>query len=112
MKIGQERLSRFDIGWCFTVNEAKSTVKEKIIGFIKWVKSECKDWKTFVILLFVMAIIYSPVWLGFLLYALFMWKGALAIATIMLAFWAGPFTPFFPICIAITLFIKKLIEHK
>lgn len=34
-------------------------------------------------------------------------------ATAYLAFWAGPFTPFFPLCIVVTLFIKrKFIDKK
>lgn len=31
-------------------------------------------------------------------------------ASAYLVFWAGPFTPYFPLCIAITLSLKKLIE--
>ena len=33
-------------------------------------------------------------------------------ATVVLTFWAGPFTPFFPLAIAITLFIKKIMKFK
>lgn len=31
-------------------------------------------------------------------------------ATAYLAFWAGPFTPFFPMCIAITLGIRRIVD--
>lgn len=92
------------------MNEEKPSIKEKIINFFKWIKGECKDWKTFAILLIVIIVVYSPVWGGFLCYAITKSTVALSIATITLAFWAGPFTPFFPLCIAITLFIKKMIE--
>ena len=85
-------------------------LKEKFIHFIKWIKNECKDWKTFVILLIVIMIVYFPTWGGYLLYAIFRWNWCLTMATASMVFWAGPFTPFFPLCIAITLFIKKLIE--
>ena len=34
----------------------------------------------------------------------------MGIASAYLVFWAGPFTPYFPLCIAITLGLKKLIE--
>ncbi len=77
--------------------------------FLRYVWSECKDWRTFVILLFVMAVVYSPVWLCYMLFALFGFKWCLAVATACLAFWAGPFTPFFPICIAIACGIKKIL---
>lgn len=53
---------------------------------------------------------YSPVWGGYLLHWLFDIKEASVVATAYLAFWAGPFTPFFPMCIAITLGIKRFFE--
>lgn len=87
-------------------------LKDKFLSFCKWIWHECRDAKTFILLLIVAAIVYSPVWGGFLLHALFGWKWAAVTAAVCLAFWAGPFTPFFPLCIAITLAIKKLIEHR
>lgn len=65
------------------------------------------NWQTLILFVIVCAVIYSPVWGGYVLYFLFHWKWAMWMATAVLAFWAAPFTPFFPICIAITLFIKK-----
>ena len=87
-------------------------LKEKIKRFIKWVLNECKDWRTLVILLIVMAIVYFPTWGGFLVYWIFKWKWCFAVATGYFAFWMGPFTPFFPLCIAISLKKKKKIEGK
>ena len=87
-------------------------LKEKIKEFIKWVIDECKDWKTLVILLIIMAIVYFPTWGGFLFYYIFKWKWCFAVATAYFAFWMGPFTPFFPLCIAISIGIKKKIESK
>ncbi len=77
--------------------------------FFRYIWRECKDWRTIPILLVVMTIVYSPVWLCYLLYVLFGLNWCLAVATACLAFWAGPFTPFFPLCIAITCGIKRLI---
>lgn len=51
-----------------------------------------------------------PVWLGYILYFVFKSKWAMGVASAYLVFWAGPFTPYFPLCIAITLSLKKLIE--
>jgi hypothetical protein len=34
----------------------------------------------------------------------------MGVASTYLVFWAGPFTPYFPLCIAITLGIKKLFD--
>ena len=86
-------------------------LKVRIIRFFKWIKEECKDWKTFVILIIVMLVVYSPTWVGFLIFALLGWKWCLAMATASLVFWAGPFTPFFPLCIAIALLIKRISER-
>lgn len=85
-------------------------IKEKTINFCKWVWQECKDWHTLVLFLVVVFLMYTPVWGGYLLHILFDIKWGSVVATAYLAFWAGPFTPYFPLCIAITLGIKKLIE--
>ena len=85
-------------------------IKERIKKFIKWVIEECKDWKTIVILFIVMLIVYLPTWGGYLFYFIFKWKWCFAVATGYFAFWMGPFTPFFPLCIAIALGIKRKIE--
>ena len=90
----------------------KKKVKEKTINLFKWLKEECKDWRTLVVLLCVIAVMYSPVWGGYLLYYIFKLNWCLILASVTLTFWFGPFTPFFPLCIAITLSIKKLIEVK
>ncbi len=85
-------------------------IKKKFIKFCKWVWKECKDWRTVVIFVIVVVVMYSPVWGGYLCHAAFGWKWCSVMATAYLAFWAGPFTPFFPMCIAITLGIRRLID--
>ena len=85
-------------------------VKEKDHKLLNWLKEECKDWKTFAIFLIVIIIMYMPVWGGYLLYYIFKWKIALTTASVVMAFWLGPFTPFFPLAITITLFIKKIMQ--
>ena len=49
-------------------------MKEKIKKFFSWILSECKDGKTLILLIIVMAVIYSPVWGGYLAHLLFGWK--------------------------------------
>jgi len=83
-------------------------LKDKFIKFCKWVWQECKDWHTVVIFAIVVVVMYSPVWGGYLCHALFGWKWCSVMATAYLAFWAGPFTPFFPLCIAVTLGIRRI----
>lgn len=87
-------------------------IKDRIKKFFRWIWGECKDYRTLLLLIGVMAVVYAPVWAGYLLYAIFRWRWCLVMATGCLIFWAGPFTPFFPLCIAITLAIKRLLEKK
>lgn len=87
-------------------------LKRKFFRFCKNIWKECKSWQTFVILLIVMAVFYSPVWIGYGLYFLFGFTWCLAVATGWILFWAGPFTPFFPICLALALGIKRFIDRK
>lgn len=69
------------------------------------------NWQTLVLFVIVVIVMYSPVWGGYLLYYLFHWKWAMWAATGVLAFWAAPGIPFFPVCITITLAIKKAWLH-
>ncbi len=85
-------------------------LKERLKRFFKWIKKECKDYRTFIILLVVVFVVHTPIWGGILLYKIFKLKWGLAMATTVSVFWLGPFTPFFPICIAITFGIKKILE--
>ncbi|HBF15792.1 MAG TPA: hypothetical protein DDW30_09000 [Clostridiales bacterium] len=85
---------------------------EKVKTFFRWIFDECRDWRTVVLLIAVIAVVYSPVWGGYLLKLIFGWNWAAVMATAVLVFWAGPFTPFFPICIALTLAIKKWWEKR
>ena len=87
-------------------------LKQKFINFLKWIKKECKDWKTLIVLICVIIIMYMPVWLGYLLYFIFKWNWCLVVASVTAAFWFGPLTPFFPLCIALTLSIKKVMQIK
>lgn len=85
-------------------------LKRKLIRFIMWIIRECKNWQTILLLLVVAAIIQVPTWGGFLLYFIFGFEWALAVGTIAAIFWAGPFSPFWIVCVTVTLAIKKLIE--
>ena len=87
-------------------------LKEKFKKIFNWLKIECKDFKTFIIFFCVIVVMYIPVWGGYLLFFIFKNKIFLSIATVVMAFWLGPFTPFFASAIAITLFIKKIMQIK
>ena len=87
-------------------------MKDKAIRFLKKIKDECGNGETVILFALVVALMYCPVWGGYALYALFRWKWCFAVASAYLLFWAGPFTPFFPCCVAITMFVKKLIKRR
>ncbi|WP_290912412.1 hypothetical protein [Eubacterium sp.] len=92
------------------MKEKMQNLIEKFKKFCKWVWSECKDWHTVVLFIIVVVVMYTPVWGGYLIHLILKKSWGSVMATAYLAFWAGPFTPYFPLCIAITLGIKKLIE--
>lgn len=85
-------------------------LKARLAAFFRWLWGECRDWRTVVLLVAVCAVVYLPVWGGYLLQLLFGWHWAGVMATAVLVFWAGPFTPFFPLCVALTLSIKHWQE--
>lgn len=77
-----------------------------------WCWKELRDWRTFIILLLTMVVVGCEVWVPFILGLIFQNQALLAFAGTMELFWLLPFTPFIPICITITLFIKMLINKK
>lgn len=85
-------------------------LKNKIVNFLRWIWQECKTPSTLLLLLLVVIVVYSPVWVGYVLFFIFGWKWALVLATACLAFWLGPFSPFFVLCVSITLAIKKIFS--
>ena len=91
-------------------NEKINNIVIKIKDFIRRTVRECGNKNTLALLAAVIVVMYSPVWGGYLLHAVLGWGWCSVAATAYLAFWAGPFTPFFPVCIAITLFLKKAIK--
>ncbi len=78
--------------------------------FFKWVWKECRDWRTFALLVIVCIVMGLPVWGGYLLALLFHWKWAFVVATAVFAFWWIPGMPFFALAVSVTLGIKKVWE--
>ncbi len=85
-------------------------LKERLRNFFRWVFEECRDVHTLILFAVVVVLMYFPVWGGYLLYFLFDLTWCSVVASAYMLFWAGPFTPFFPLCIAITLSLKKVWE--
>ncbi len=77
------------------IKELLIKLKTSLSSFVNGYGKNVKIGKTVVIFAIVVVIMYSPVWGGYLCHALFHWKWCSVMATAYLAFWAGPFTPFF-----------------
>lgn len=91
---------------------------KKIIHLItkpfKRLRINLKDIKTLVIFIIVFLVLSSEVWVFYLLGFIFsdtdFGKRCLGIGSACWLFWLGPFTPFLPLCIAITFGIKALFN--
>lgn len=84
---------------------------EKILRFLRWLLGQLKDRRNIVIFLIVLVVMFSEVWVPYLLAVLTgdpWWWG---IGSACWAFWLAPFTPFFPLCIAITVAVRKIVDR-
>ena len=80
-----------------------------------WLFYNIRDWRTFVIFIIVFVVMSSEIWIPYLLGVIF-WKNEplrismFSFGSACWLFWLGPFTPFFPICISITILVKTLFN--
>lgn len=80
-----------------------------------WLWVNIRDFKTFIIFAIVFLVVSSEVWIPYLLGAVFWNNTAFRITMFSVGsacwlFWLGPFTPFLPLCIGITIGIKALLN--
>lgn len=78
-----------------------------------WAWNNLRDWETIVIFAIVLIAVSSEVWI-FYLVALLTWgtefsKWAIGIGSTLWAFWLAPATPFLPLCVAVTMGIKRFL---
>lgn len=85
-------------------------IKTKIINFFKWLWMQLKDWHNLIVLAVVTIVMTSPIWVCGILGLINNSTILIGIAGGYLAFWLGPATPFWPLCIAITLLIRKILD--
>lgn len=82
----------------------------KTKAFWQWLWTQLKDWHNLVIFSIVTAIVSCEVWIPYILAVVtgdsYWW----AIGSVCWAFWLAPLTPFLPLCIAITLGIRAIID--
>lgn len=87
-----------------------SGVYENTISLVKKIARELKDKRNWLIFAVVYLFMTSPTWVGWLLYFITGNPWHLTYSTAYMAFWALPLTPLIPLCIAITLFIRKILR--
>lgn len=90
-------------------------IKKMFLKFkklLKWIWTECKDWRTLIVFIVVYCIVMSPVIVGYTLYFITKNEWHLTYSSVWLVFWFGPFTPLIPLCLAITFGMKKLLRIK
>lgn len=78
------------------------------VRFYKWLWGELKDWRTLVLFIIVFLAVSCEIWVPALLSIITRNGWWLTVSGTCLAFWLGPFTPFWGICVGITLGIKAL----
>ncbi len=81
-----------------------------VLSFFKWVWTECKDWRTLILLGVVCLILSAPIWIFGILYFVFRWQWAMFAGLAVWGFWMLPGAPFFALSVSITLAIKKIFQ--
>ena len=80
----------------------------RLIKYIGFALKDCRNWLIFAA---VYAVMTSPTWVGWLLYFITGNPWHLTYSSAYMAFWALPLTPLIPLCIAITLGIRRLLRR-
>lgn len=80
----------------------------KIRNFFAKLFNSLKDKTNIIIFIIVFLVLSSEVWVMYLLYFITNNAWFLGIGSACWAFWLAPFTPFLPLCIAITFGVRKL----
>ena len=85
-------------------------ILNKSKSLLKWLWTQLKDWRNLIIFSIVFLVISCEVWVPYLLGVITGDGYWFAIGSACWAFWLAPFTPFLPLCIVITLGIRKLLD--
>ena len=88
----------------------RKKMKKRFKEFLISLWAQLKDKTNLIIFACVLVVVYAPTWLVGLLGLIFQNAGMIAVAVAYAVFWAGPFTPFFPIVIALTFAIRKIFD--
>ena len=80
-----------------------------------WIFYNIRDWRTAIIFVIVFLVVSSEVWIPYLIGVIFWANEPLRISMFSVGsacwlFWLGPFTPFLPLCMFLTIGIKALFD--
>lgn len=78
--------------------------------FIRWILKQLKDKTNILIFIIVFLVLSSEVWIPYLLAIITGNKWWWGIGSACWAFWLAPFTPFLPLCLAITFGVRKIVD--
>ena len=82
----------------------------KCKAFIRWILKQLKDKTNILIFVIVFLVLSSEVWIPYLLAIITGNKWWWGIGSACWAFRLAPFTPFLPLCLAITFGIRKIVD--
>lgn len=82
----------------------------KCKAFIRWILKQLKDKTNILIFVIVFLVLSSEVRIPYLLAIITGNKWWWGIGSACWAFWLAPFTPFLPLCLAITFGIRKIVD--
>ena len=85
-------------------------LKYIFINPFKYLIINLRDLTTWIIFIITFLILSSEVWVFYLLGLITGNSWFYGIASAYWLFWLGPFTPFMPLCIAITIFIREILR--
>ena len=85
-------------------------MKDKIKNGIKAVLRQLKDKTNIIIFIIVFFVVSCEVWVPYIIGIITGNAWWFGIGSACWAFWLAPFTPFIPICLALTFLVRKIID--
>lgn len=83
---------------------------DKVWRGIKRLLTALKDKTNIIIFIITFIVLSSEVWIMYLLYFITGNLWFLGVGSACWAFWLAPFTPFLPICLALTFCVRKIFD--
>lgn len=89
-----------------------TALRADAVRLLHWLAAELKDRRNWIVFSVVYLTMTAPTWIGWLLYFITGNTWHLTYSVAYMAFWALPFTPLIPLCLAITFAVRNLLLKK